>query len=90
MNIPVAVARFRAITTGPLNGSSGSSDRQQTEYEPYGGVRFQDMSGIKRKKDQGDVGATAPKKIGRRTSEDEGGSTREVSPETTYELWQSY
>lgn len=78
MSIPVA-ARFRAIVTAPLDGSSGSSDRQQTEYEHYGGVRFQDPSGTKKKKYQDDVGISAPKKIGRRISEDEGGSTREVS-----------
>jgi hypothetical protein len=78
MSIPVA-ARFRAIIAGPLSGSSGTSDSQQNGYEPYGGVRFQDASGAKRKKDHDDAAPSIPKKIVRRTSEDEGGSAKEVS-----------
>lgn len=78
MSIPVA-ARFRAIITGPLSGSPGTSDRQENGYEPFGGVRFQDASGTKRKKDHDDPGPSTPRKIVRRTSEDEGVSTREVS-----------
>jgi hypothetical protein len=78
MSLPVA-ARFRAIITGPLSGSPGTSDGRQNGYEPYGGARFQDASATKRKKDQDDPGRSIPKKIVRRTSDDEGGSTREVS-----------
>lgn len=78
MDIPVA-ARFRAIIAGPLSGSPETSDRRQIGYESYGGVRFQDASGAKRKKDHDEAAPSIPKKIVRRTSEDEGGSAREVS-----------
>jgi len=76
MDIPFA-ARFRAIIAGPLSGSPGTPDHQQNGYE-YG-VRFQDASGAKRKKDHDEAAPNIPKKIVRRTSEDEGGSAREVS-----------
>jgi hypothetical protein len=79
MSTPLA-QRFHAIITGPLDlsGSPGTSDHRNG-YEHYGGVRFQDVTGTKRKKDLDDVGPSIPKRISRRTSEDEGDSTREVS-----------
>ncbi len=77
MSIPVA-ARFRAIVAGPLSANPNTSD--QTVYEAYGGIRFQDGPNLKRRGDAIEAGPSTPKRVVRSTSE-EGQSTRGVCSE---------
>lgn len=77
MSTPLA-ARFRAIVAGPLSANSNISD--QTVYEAYGGIRFQDGPNVKVKGDAIEAGPSTPKRVARPPSE-EGQSTRGVCSE---------